>query len=208
MNINDKFRINKYIREALALEDASHLAAASFRNFHAKGFDYLCLRRTPELTVKLYVLQGDASKISEVVNPHDHRYAFRTTVVYGAMLDHRFIRNGAYGKLYNAFDYSTPLNGGGGFVFRGKERLLKCESKLLTSGKKLMTAPDDLHTIQMISDKTILLLEQYADVVPVGVPTSTWVKKKEPKFDTSGLYEKINEGQYRDAVRAICKMIA
>ena len=42
----------------------------SFKNFHAKGLDYICLSRTPQLTLKLYILDGDASESPEVVNPH------------------------------------------------------------------------------------------------------------------------------------------
>ena len=73
-------------------ENVALLCAASFKDFHTKGFDYLCLKRTPH-TIKLYILDGDASKLPGVVNPHDHRYAFRTTVLCGEMVDYRFIPN-------------------------------------------------------------------------------------------------------------------
>ena len=52
--------------------------ANSFRDFHAKGLDYVCLKRRPSETVKLYFFDGDVSKLPEVVNPHDHRYDFST----------------------------------------------------------------------------------------------------------------------------------
>lgn len=63
--------------------DTSTLIQNSYRDFHAKGLDYVCLKRTPDHTVKVYFLDGDVSKVPEVVNPHDHRYAFETTVLSG-----------------------------------------------------------------------------------------------------------------------------
>lgn len=45
----------------------------SYRNYHAKGVDYLCVGRTPQLTQKIYFIDGFEG---DVVVPHDHRYEF------------------------------------------------------------------------------------------------------------------------------------
>lgn len=177
--------------------DVTELVAASFKDFHAKGLDYICLKRTPNHTVKIYILDGDASKLPEVVNPHDHRYPFRTTVLRGQMVDQRFERGGP-GPVYEAFDYLTPLNGGSGFSWRGEERLAHVGRTRLHRFDQLMTAPEMLHTISMEADQTIIMLDQYGDVLPVDVPTSTWVMKGHPKPDTSGLYSKFTESEFMD----------
>jgi hypothetical protein len=178
--------------------DYQHLIDNSYRNFHAKGLDYLCLKRTPGHTVKLYVFNGDATKLPEVVNPHDHRYAFKTTVLRGAIGDRRFQRAEVAGNVYQAFDYMTPLNGGNGFTFRGNERLRLVEDVHLDRGHVLNTGPEHTHTIYTKDDQTVLLLEQFADVIAPELPTSCWVRIGEPKPDTSGLYEKFTEAEYMD----------
>jgi hypothetical protein len=62
-------------------DDLDTIAGNSFRNFHAKGLDYLCLHRSEALTIKAYFYAGEAG--SEVVCPHDHRYPFSTHIVAG-----------------------------------------------------------------------------------------------------------------------------
>jgi len=168
----------------------------SFRNFHAKGLDYICLHRSPALTVKIYFLDGDVTKIPEVVNPHDHRYPFKTMVLAGAMADHRF-KPDPTGEVFQAFDYMTPLNGGSGFTYRGEERMSLVDggSIVLPRGAELSTPDDAVHTIEMLKDQTVLCLYQFADVVPIDKPTSTWVRKGDPEPNTSGLYDRFTEDQ-------------
>ena len=116
----------------------------SYRNFHVQGFDYLCLRRKDNYTLKVYTFDGDVTQAPEVVNPHDHRYAFRTTVLNGALLDYRYTLD-PRGKVFNAFDYRTPLNGGDGFTFRGEERLLRHGVNPLRTDSDLLTTATELH---------------------------------------------------------------
>lgn len=187
--------------------DVTNLLESSFKDFHAKGMDYICLKRTPNHTVKVYILDGDASKLPEVVNPHDHRYGFRTTVLKGKMLDKRFI-HGYGGDVYEAFDYMTPLNGGNGFTWRGEETLMEVGLNFLDKGESLYTRATQLHTIAMREDQTIIMLDQYKDTVPVYAPTSTWVRKGEPKPDTSGLYTRFTEGEFIDKLVWLASVLA
>jgi hypothetical protein len=59
----------------------------------------------------------------------------------------------------------------------------------------------------MGGDQTILGLLQFNDQVPLDVPTSTWVRKGEPKPDTSGLYSKFKEGEFIDKLRWLKSVI-
>lgn len=174
----------------------------SYRNYHTTGFDYICLKRSPEYTAKLYILDGDASKLPEVVNPHDHRYYFRSTCLAGRMADYRFQKDHR-GEVFNAFDYFTPLNGGPGFVWRGEERLLKSDARFLHRGDSLNTAATDLHTIQMAGNQTVILLEQYEDVVPLDLPTSCWSRAGEPKPDATGMYDRFTVDQLKARLKQV-----
>lgn len=179
------------------------LLQASFKHFHTKGMEYICLFRSPNYTVKIYIFEGDVTKLPEVVNPHDHRYKFNTMVLHGEMIDYRFQRSSIAGDTYQAFDYLTPLNGGNGFTFRGEERLMKTEAVRLSKTDTLLTSQLDLHTIQMIGTQNVLVLEQFGDEIPIDKSTSTWVRLGEPKPDLSGLYEKFSLGEFMDRLRWI-----
>lgn len=182
------------------------VVANSFRDFHARGLDYICLERSPERTLKLYFLDGDVSKVPEVVNPHDHRYDFTTTVLAGAMVNHTFtrVRAGAReGSPYDAFDYRTPLNGGDGFTYRGVEWLARGQSIMLPEGNRLRSPAASLHTIQMLADQTVLMLEQGPDVVDLDAPTSTWVGGGRPQPDLSGLYSRMTPDHVRARLRSL-----
>jgi len=179
----------------------AHALANSFRNFHAKGMDYICLQRSPDLTIKLYVFDGDVSKIPEVVNPHDHRYDFDTTVLHGAMQNITYTRSDT-GKLYQEFQWQTPLNGGNGFTW-SRESML-AETGRLTLGERgsYRMRADGIHTIRITENETILRLLQFEDVIPVDQPTATFTLNKEPPA-LDGLYERWTEGALMDRLRRI-----
>lgn len=193
----------------IQITDPEMMLANSFKNFHTKGFDYICLERSPSYTLKVYLMDGDASKLPEVVNPHDHRYNFKTWVLAGEMVDYRFDPSEDKGKFYNAFDYRTPMNGGAGFTYRGVERLKKSVNNVMRKGSTLVTNHQQLHTIGMKSDQTVLMLEQFDDQVPMDGATSCWspVGEPEPNNDNSGLYERFTEEELFGRVALINGLI-
>jgi hypothetical protein len=176
----------------------------SFRDFHAKGMDYLCLLRSPARTVKVYFLDGDVAKLPEVVCPHDHRYTFTSTVLAGRMVNRTYFRRPpgpAFDPVtpaipnpyqpYEAFDFMTPLNGGNGFTHRGTEWLCGLNEDVFEAGQAYVSAPEEIHTIQMLADQTVLVLDQGRDTVPLDKPTSTWSPCGGPRPNLSGLYNKM-----------------
>ena len=197
------FRSVHALIDSVLAGSLTNLVASSYKDFHSKGLHYLCLKRDPRHTIKLYLLDGPTAKMPEVVNPHDHRYPFRTTVLKGQMSDTRYIKSPLFSSVYNAFDYLTPLNGGNGFTFRGEEKLRRAAVRELRQGQVLMTAPDDLHTIATRHEGTVIMLDQWGDVIDQNVPTSTWVKKGEPAPDTTGLYDRFSEGEFADLLKSI-----
>lgn len=188
------------------MDDIETICANSYRNFHTKDFDYLCLTRTPELTRKVYFFEGDLHDLPELVMPHDHRYPFVTTVLSGAVqnrtywglhgepaldLQDRWIENT---ELYDHFEYRTPLNGGDGFTWVGERRLWAEPTGHLTRtrGKFWRSSEQEIHTLDIRCEGTVIMLEQLADVVPIGVPTQAFRlagSRTPPPLD--GLYDRM-----------------
>ena len=176
--------------------EVEEIIANSFKNFHAKGLDYICIHRSKKETVKVYFLDGDVTKLPEVINPHDHRYNFNTEVLAGAYVDHVYkeeSRDSRIGDPYKTYAYLTPLNGGNGFTEIGHKEvyLNRYRSARCTVGNLPIISPAPrIHTIQMINDQTVLMLRQFEDVLPLDVATTCYIKEGYTKPDTTGLYDK------------------
>ena len=168
------------------------IAANSFRNFHALGLDYLCLLRSPAMTLKAYFYDRDDAPTPELVCPHDHRYPFATTVLSGRCDHFRYwdepILQGI-GKRHQRFAWRTPLNGGDGFTWEG-EAVIECVSReRYGPGASYWCTADEIHTIA-VQAGTVLLLCQLADTVPMDEATHTFVAgaDREPPA-IGGLYD-------------------
>ena len=187
------------------MDNIETICSNSFRNFHTKGFDYLCLSRTPELTRKVYFFDGDLVDLPELVIPHDHRYTFTTTVLAGAIRNVRFspLRNPhrdltKYLTLYDHFSYLTPLNGGDGFTWQGEMYVQENAGLRYRKGQWYKSYSEEVHTLDIRCEGTIIMLEQLADDVPLDVPTNAWRKagSRVPP-DLSGLYDRMTPDHAR-----------
>lgn len=201
--------------------DLDSICANSFRNFHTKGFDYLCLTRTPELTRKVYFFDGDLADLPELVIPHDHRYAFVTTVLAGAVVNKRFW--GLKGepaadakaewerqtRLFDHFEYLTPLNGGDGFSWVGERRLWSEANGLhRRRGMHWHCRAEEIHTLDIRCEGTVILLEQLADEVPLDQPTNAYRlagDKTPPSLD--GLYDRMTPDHARVRIEQFLDLV-
>lgn len=174
----------------------------SFKDFHVKGFDYICLRRQPELTEKFYFFSGDVRHLPEVVAPHNHRYDFCTDVITGGVTNYLFVDDEEAGATYNEFDYMTPLNGGSGFTWRGERKLRQTSTRVYWPKQGYVLSADQLHTIRIITDGTVLRLRQFEDVVPLTEPTQMFtMADKAPRL--SGLYSKFTADEVLKKLRLL-----
>jgi hypothetical protein len=166
--------------------------ANSFRDYHVKGFDYICLRRSPTETVKLYFFDGDVSKLPEVVNPHDHRYDFKTLCVAGAVENLWFIHDvRERSEWFHRFEYRTPLNGGSGFAFSGSDNLKTVMRETARAGQTYFMRAHEIHTIRLRENNTVIALVQHEDKVPLDQPTVTFTRDREPP-SLDGLYRRFD----------------
>lgn len=181
--------------------DIDHVVEHSFKDLHVKGFHYLCLQRSATETVKLYFFDGDVNKLPEVVAPHDHRYDFETYVAAGAVENVTFRRTDdlTKGQMFNWFEYRTPLNGGDGFTFAGEECLYEAHRARFTNGESYYLQADDLHTIRIAGNDTVLMLVQFEDIYPIEKPSSAFFKDQAPSLD--GLYTKFTADEVTALLR-------
>jgi hypothetical protein len=87
------------------------------------------------------------------------------------------------------FAFDTPLNGGDGFHWHSEVRLLESERLTFGPGNTYFMPHFATHTIRILSNETVLFLEQEADVVAIGDPTKTYTPEREPP-SLDGLYSR------------------
>lgn len=173
----------------------------SYRDFHRKGFNYICLRRSETSTLKLYSFADDlTNEVTDVVNPHDHRYDFSTTVLQGELQNILYSPD-ITGEKYYRFNYRTPLNNGNGFEFAGETKLEILSKKRFGIGMTCRMLAEQIHTIK-VKPGTLLLLKQEADK---NVEFSTTYSKDPTAPELSGLYSKFTFTQLKDHLQRICE---
>lgn len=208
------------------MDDIETICANSYRDFHTKGFDYLCITRTPELTRKVYFFEGELSHLPELVIPHDHRYPFVTTVLSGAVRNKRFARIDpatahphavqaymAEGTrnlpVHDRFEYRTPLNGGDGFTWAGEDWLFGDNDRhAYRRGQSYRSGTRDIHTLDIRCEGTVILLEQLADERPLDEPTNAWRpsgSRTPPSLD--GLYSHMTPDHARKRIGQFLDLI-
>lgn len=178
----------------------------SFFDYHVKGFDYVCLRRSPQETVKLYFFDGDVSKMAEVVNPHDHRYDFDTICIAGEVENRTYAEAPGLGEtppgaVFQQFAYRTPLNGGNGFEWKRETRLIQTGTIRRAASGAYRMRFDEIHTIQLLQPETVLGLVQYEDRV-TDAPTMTFTRDREPP-SLDGLYRKPSADEVRARLKRL-----
>jgi hypothetical protein len=191
----DPSMLQNFDWDSVVLEE---VLANSYKDFHCKGLDYICLQRLPFLTVKAYFFEDRVVDLPEVVHPHDHRYDFTTEVMSGKLANHLYSTSPIQWSKhpsfpYRRYDWDTPLNGGNGFSGGEDELLWLASTYEYGPGRKYRMGYDDLHTIQILEPETCIVVFQYETKVPAGKPTSTYCVGDPPKLNN--LYNRFTADQ-------------
>lgn len=122
-------------------------------NHHVDGLHYLCLHRSEDLTIKVYIMEEPANPNGlYLVNPHTHRYAFSTVVLNGA-LDH-VLFDKVEGDDWEEFRYDPES--------RGKTLVQRCSLKSRKQVQGFRSAywlePESIHTLQIRKEQGPLIL--------------------------------------------------
>lgn len=183
------------------MDDIETICENSYRNFHVKGFDYLCLSRTPNLTRKVYFFEGNLTHLPELVIPHNHRYNFTTTVLSGSLINKTYSRfkfpTDEPTQVFNEFEYMTPLNGGDGFVWKRETPLYLANRRAYNKHDHYYSRSNAIHTLDIVMNRTVIMLEQGRDVVPVGKPTAAFKLDGATPPSLDGLYDRMTPDHAR-----------
>lgn len=159
----------------------------SYRNFHARNVDYVCLWFSENLKIKLYYF--DLDEVSgKIVSPHDHRYDFASELIAGKLKNviYRDAPEGI-GDTYYECAFRSPLLDGGGFTLVQKTNLTEVNQTQYHDGSRWISDYRSIHTLDKIIPGTALLIWQYRDVLEPGQPSRTFLETRAiPSLD--GLY--------------------
>ena len=190
--------INNILTNLIKNANIEQLMQNSIKDYHIKGFDYINLHRSKDLTVKLYFFDNIISNMSEVINPHDHRYDFDTFVIRGNFTDFTFEESDK-GDVFNKFSYKTPLCGGDGFTFDSETKLSIVKQDTIAAGGQYFHKAEDLHTIRINTPDTVLCLLQYSD----KDLDNTWTFSRDYLKNESGLYNQFTVDQFMKRLNSL-----
>jgi hypothetical protein len=183
--------------------DIVFAADNSFRDFHAKGVDYICLHRTPALTVKLYLFDPATLVVAgpgrQVVNPHSHGYNFSTHVLRGGVTNVEYLRGDGDG--WHEIRYGSPLKGRRWDQVTGPCSLREIGRTAYGPSRSYDFDHERIHSIEVHPEtKTALLLFQHADK---GKPFTLLYTRAPATPPLDGLYKRWATDDIRSALRNV-----
>lgn len=186
-------------RELIATAHPDDCAPYSFADYHARGVMYLNLLRAADLTCKLYLLDGFEPH-EWLVAPHNHAYAFHSTVLYGEMRHGLFdVHPKCDGEWRHRFIVDSR---GPTFTPRGESRIALAEQKTLRRGETYYLPADRVHTIG-VSRPTVLFLCQYQ-----RERERTDLYTEAPKApNLAGLYHPVTPDVYAERLGHVCRLL-
>lgn len=205
--------MNAHVRHSVAALldslDPDEAAANSFGDFHVPGLDYLCLFRSPRYTAKVYFVEPGTAHNAEgnLVNPHSHGYAFRQTVLEGALEHVRLERDSVYGQDWRVGDYRSPLATGeteARLDWRPEAEPWLGMSEFYEPGTGYFLTPDEVHTIR-VPRGAVLFTEQYADA---GLDSTLFLSREPVTPDLSGLYRPLSVGRVCELMRWLREIVS
>jgi hypothetical protein len=140
------------------------MAQHSCINHHVDGMNYICLLRTDELTIKIYMMgRPENPNNGFLVNPHSHRYPFDSTVLCGELEHIRFHKTSTTFKgvkVWSEYQYSPETRE---IVNMGEAQFFM-SSVYHTEGGSYFVKSDEIHTLRFNDDKPVIIgLTQFAD---------------------------------------------
>lgn len=193
------------------LEKGDYDVDNSFENFHARGVYYVCLLRSPKLTIKLYhfvpeELEPLIDKWGRhiLVNPHTHRYDFQTLVLEGGMTNITYSDIPGLGssndhKVYYKGKFENGLSDGLPKMWPATSiSVLPYREQDLRPGDYYNCRINDIHSIAVHPwRKTTLAVFQYYDKV-----SHNYLYTPDDKpLDFSNLYTKMYNSTAFDIIK-------
>jgi len=181
--------------------DRAEMLKTSYRDFHAKGLDYINLHRSPTLTIKAYIMNDEVPVGVNVVNPHDHAYDFSTFILSGCLANVNYTFGTINRKWFHHY-YKTSLEGESNIKYHGgwRDGLKEHSVEVYGPGQHYYLKAEQVHTIRAATAGVIMLLFQYKHTeIAKERGTSLWLPSLvTPKLD--GLYNRFTDETLEDAL--------
>ncbi len=206
----------KNLLDQLQVDDAIR---NSYKNWHVKGVDYLCLYRSPQLTIKVYKcpaeLQSENKNTKTILNPHTHLYNSHIVVLMGeceiVTFDYhkRSHQSGEPKEVnhnfttHNLFYHTSkfgPRAKQAGFRFESTGHLIEKQVTKITEQQSLYMKADEIRSFRTIGE-TYLLIFQY-NTIPFNVDTDLYVQTATPPI-LDELYQTFNESEIVNFINKI-----
>lgn len=148
----------------------------SRHNHHVRGLDYVCLHRSPELTVKAYIFDKPQHAVQHTENdtwlvwPHNHRYAFDHLTLTGRIdnIIVDFAEPGSHTVPVDIIAYDASERA---HEVIGQSRLTRVRRLITLPGDHFSLDPLTLHTIQVEND-SVAIQVQYGNTRRQTILTS------------------------------------
>lgn len=200
--MNPSFLVNNL---AISL-DYDEAIKHSYKNYHNVGLNYINLFRDERITIKLYLL--DPAEITPnsdgfLVNPHNHRYNFSTTVLFGSIYNVSFREdrlnplNNYNPHVYHRFDYQGYQENSS-FVHYGKVELEPYNYSIYYPGESYHIDTHAVHSLELTEEKTGLLLIQYRDTILNGTKYYGRTMDAPNACKDDRLYQKYTKSELKD----------
>ena len=150
------------------------MAEHSVLKHHADCLDYLCLHRSEDLTVKLYLIEKPENTNSGfLVNPHSHRYAFSSIMLAGSLQHLRLTPAGWINNPHDSAEFEIPFDLNSQLIradgklwgeveYNPDSRvrvdkdtwygLYPTSRKIVTAGDTYFVKPHEIHTLKMLPE--------------------------------------------------------
>lgn len=146
----------------LTVSEAIDLVKQSRVNHHVKGLDYICLKRTPELTVKIYIIdRPDNDQSGFLVHPHNHRYNFDSIILKGSLKHYRFKEDETPKAWTNCDKFKYQWENRKVYPMR-KSNLMIDSVETCKEGSKYNVETHEIHTLEIL-EPTVIGIFQYMD---------------------------------------------
>ena len=172
----------------------SNMLKNSYKHYHARGVNYLCLQNTWRLRLKAYFFD-QPSDPAGVVSPHDHRYSFTNHVLTGAVKDTLYTAS-KYGEQFFEYSWRSPLSRADLTPLYSPvapTKLVLYHADVVAEGLSYQRGRGEIHSLQILEPRTIIVQEEKKTP---SAPLRSRVFMRTEKFPTlEGLYEKFEPGE-------------
>lgn len=169
----------------------------SIKDFHTPNFNYICLQRTPGLTIRLYILKPNTRSVLGEINIHNHLYDTQLYVLRGVLTNTTYVIDEAAGEPMHAHLLRSALHPENvereiKLEYIGVRPLAVSNIQLLGAGDTYLMPHTDIHSVW--SAPTMYLAYLLVEHATVKDRSTIFTRERlGDRLPTPGAYNKYTE---------------